>query len=100
MEIQPHHLNLKHVQNLQYRIHVFYFSTCCTKSKYTCWDKVVKHASPSAKGFLRHIHWNFTESKRVSFLHTTQREDRIFVQLFLMIFYIVQWRTCHNHIDK
>ena len=36
---------------------------CCTESYCTCWDKGVKHASPSAKGFSGYICCNCASSK-------------------------------------
>ena len=48
---RPHHLNLQQVRNLQYCIYMFYFPMCCKKIYFTHWDKGIKHASPSEKGF-------------------------------------------------
>ena len=58
----------------------FILSMCCTKSYYTCWDIGVKHDSRSAKVFLQYLIQNYTASKRVSCLCTTQTVDRIFIQ--------------------
>ena len=52
----------------------FFFPMCCTKIYCTCWDKGVKHESPSAKGFSRYPHWNSTTSKRVYCVLTTQTQ--------------------------
>ena len=60
-------------------LHILFFLFCCTKLYCTCWDKGVKHASPSERLLLIYPCWNFTASKSSSCLRTTQKQDIIFV---------------------
>ena len=43
------------------------------------WDKGIKYASPSAKGFLLYLRWNSTASKMVSCVRTRPKEHNIFI---------------------
>ena len=67
-------------KNLQYHIYAcFILSMCCIEIHYTCWEKRFKCASQRATGFLRHLCWNSTASKRVSCVRTSHKEGNIFI---------------------
>ena len=77
---RPRHLNFNRYETFNITFKCFILSMCCTKSYCTCWDKGVKHTSPSVKGFSQYFSCNSTATKRLSCLCTTQTQYCIFVQ--------------------
>ena len=58
----------------------FILAVCCTKGNYTCWRKVVKHASSIKKRSSWYLCWNFTTSERVPYLPIYYTENSFFTQ--------------------
>ena len=79
MVIQPWHLSLRQVQNLQYHIYTCYFVHVLYLNLLHMLTKGVKYVSPSAKGFSRYLCWNYIASKRVSCVRATHKEYNIFI---------------------
>ena len=63
-------------------LRVLFFSMCYNKIYCKCWEKFIKHVSPSAKVFRGLFCWYSTESKSVFCLCTKQTRDILFLQCF------------------
>ena len=99
-ESLPCHLNLRQMKNISITFTRVILSICCTESYCTCWEKGIKYASPSAKGFLRvffGIH-HHQKGYLVYVPHTSNiisSYDVVFDNIFL-----VRWHIRHNNMKR
>ena len=92
--------NLTTLLKLATDTHVI-LSIRCTESYCTRWQKGVKYASQSAKGFSWYLRLNSTASKRITCVSTVvQGIYYLHMMLFLMKYFLVRNNIRHELIQK